>query len=314
MSADATRLVAGNAVAGAAYFSTNSGKSWTKANGPERNWYGLASSADGLRVAAIDFAGQEVVTSTNGGRDWQTNSPVVKASWDSIACSADGLDLIVAAGGVGGSLTGGVYTSRNAGRSWSSNSLPAGAWRAVTSSADGQILLAAIGGLQRGSIYISTNAGDSWALTSAPVTNWQAVAISADGATLAALARVAATPVFTSTNLGLSWRSHILPRALWSDLALSADGAKIFASGDQNIFTLQTTAQPRLNLGMVDGHLSLSWVISSSPVTLQRSSDLSAAQWTDIPVNPITDLTNLRDQVTVPSVQGTAFYRLRATQ
>lgn len=313
ISADGNRVVLGSGGAntlGPAYFSTNGAKSWIKANSPNRNWYALASSGDGIRMAAADATSQVVLTSTNSGKDWQTNSPSVTAHWDTIASSADGRHLIVAAGVI---TNGPVYTSADAGLSWTSNDLPVTYWHSVASSADGQVLLAAVGGPQPGRIYISTNSGGSWAVISAPITNWQSVAISADGSKLAALARQTATPVFTSTNLGATWESAVLPEALWSDVVLSADGSKLFASGDQHIVMLQTPTQPRLGMALESGNVSLSWVIPSTPVVLQQTANLSNPQWVDFPVMPVAVLTNLKYEATVPTTNSSGFYRLRAS-
>lgn len=316
MSAGGTRLMAGQdgSLTGLAYFSTNSGKSWNKSNGPARHWHSLAASGDGLRVAAADPIGQLVLTSTDGGLDWKTNSPPVSAMWSTIASSADGQRLIVGAGGMDRTTNGPVYTSTDAGLSWTSNSLPVSYWRSVASSADGKVLLAAVGGLHAGPIYISTNAGFSWALTGAAFTNWQTIAVSADASKLAAVVRVESHPVFTSTNLGVSWDSYVLPQAQWSDVALSADGARVFASADQSIVTLHTTPAPRLELSFGNGNSLFSWIIPSTPVVLQQSSDLSNQQWTDLSIAPAAVLSNLRYQVTLPAANRSSFYRLKAAQ
>src|SRR5206468_1184580 len=113
--------------AGPAYFSADYGNTWTQSLTPDRVWYGVASSADGLALAGITSS--VVLTSTNGGLNWSTNSPppVLGGSWSTIASSADGQKLIVAATKPGATLSNPspVYTSTNAGLSWTSNSLPA---------------------------------------------------------------------------------------------------------------------------------------------------------------------------------------------
>ena len=314
ISADGSRLVAlaGGTQPGPGFVSTNFGKSWFKSNGPNRNWFALAGSGDGSRLAAGDVVGQTVLTSTNGGLDWQTNSPAVPAPWSTVASSADGQRLVVAAGGAERTFTNGVlYTSADAGLSWSSNNLPVSSWQSVASSADGKTLLAAVGGFVSGPIYVSTNAGASWSLTTAPLTNWQKVALSADGTKLVAMTRVAAPQIMISTNLGASWQSYVLPQAFWSSLALSADGSRLFAAGDQNIVALQMAPTPMLETFPTSGQLSLSWIIPSTPLILQHSADLSTAQWTNVPAAPSTVFTNLRYQVTVPEDAQSGFYRLR---
>ena len=313
MSADGSRLFAGSGVTvpSPAYLSTNSGKSWIKANGPNRNWHAVSSSGDGLLLVAVDPSAQLVLTSTDGGLNWHTNSPQVLATWSTVASSADGRRLIVGAGGVDRTTNGPVYTSSDSGASWVSNNLPVSSWRSVASSASGEILLAAAGGLSAGPVYVSTNAGASWAITSAPVTNWQSVAVSADGSVIAALARFDATPLFISTDLGATWQSYVLPQAIRSDVVISADGARLFVPGDQNIFTLQRRPTPNVKTGLSAQGVVLLWVIPSAPFILQQSADVSTGQWTGFSATPVANPTSLTYQATIPSTGKLRFFRLK---
>jgi sugar lactone lactonase YvrE len=315
MSADGARLIVaagGNSAAqpGPAYFSTNGGNSWTKAATPDRTWYALAASGDGLKVGGVDLFGQRVLTSTNGGLNWATNTPPVSAMWSAIASSADGQRLIVAAGGISGSTNGPLYTSSDSGLSWTSNNLPNQYWRSVASSADGQTLLAAVGGRHAGPIYLSTNAGATWVITSAPSTNWQSVAISADGSKFAAIESLDAKPVYLSTDSGFSWQTLVLPQALWTTIVSSADGARLFAVGDQDIMTLQTTPSPGLETKLVGAELLLSWIIPSAPFQLQHATSFPASQWSGLINAPILVFTNLHYQAAVPATDAVGFYRL----
>lgn len=318
ISADGINVVVGTGgsvnISGPSYVSTNSGKTFIKALTPNRNWASLACSGDGLRVAAVDASAHIVVTSTDRGMTWQTNSPPLFAWWSSIASSADGLKLIVAAGGFNGSTNGPVLTSADAGATWTSNSLPISNWRAVASSSDGHVLAAAQGGLHPGGIYISSDAGKSWTLTAAPFTNWQSIALSADGKKLVALTRVARNQLYTSTNLGGSWQSAVLPQAIWTALAISADGSTIFASGDRNIVRLRTTDSPELTPVFEGGELRLSWVIGGAGYQLQQAPDLSGLHWTNVLPPPTPVLTNLRYQIDLPALGASSFYRLRPAQ
>jgi len=318
MSADGINLVVGTGesgnISGPAYISTNSGKTFIKASSPNRNWVCLACSGDGLRVAAVDASAHVVVTSTDCGMTWKTNSPPLFDWWSSIACSADGIKLIVAAGGFNGSTNGPVLTSADAGATWASSSLPISNWRAVASSSDGRIFAAAQGGQHPGGIYLSSNAGESWTLTAAPFTNWQSIALSADGKRLVALARVGANQLYISTNLGASWQSAVLPQAIWTALAISADGSTIFASGDRNIIRLRTTESPELTPAFEEGNLSLSWIIGAAGYQLQQAPDVSGLHWTNVPVSPKPVLTNLQYRIDLPTAGAASFYRLRPVQ
>lgn len=315
MSADGTHLLVGSGatIASPAYFSTNFGKSWIQSKSPNRHWQALCSSGDGQLVAAVDPVAQSALTSTNGGLIWQTNSPSVPAKWSSIACSADGKQLIIAAGGVDRTTNGPVYTSADFGQSWVSNNLPVSYWRTVGSSASGEVLVAAVGGMVAGPVYISTDRGISWSLTSAPVTNWQSVAVSADGTTIAALARINRSPLFISTDLGATWQSYVLPEAIWSQVVLSADGAKLFACGDQNIFELARTPTPGIKAAFSSQGLALSWVIPSQPFMLQQRADLVNGQWTNVAASPVLNSSNNTYQITIANPEQSMFYRIKET-
>jgi uncharacterized repeat protein (TIGR03803 family) len=119
-SADGSRLVAsagGNNTFGFIFISTNSGAAWklTATNivsGLSAHpWIGVASSADGSRLAAVsDVAGPPgvVISSTNSGDTWTTNA-VPFLDWNAVALSADG-DKLVAS--VGYPSTGPIYISQ----------------------------------------------------------------------------------------------------------------------------------------------------------------------------------------------------------
>ncbi|MCS7337845.1 MAG: hypothetical protein NZ739_06355 [Verrucomicrobiae bacterium] len=96
-------------------------------------------------------------------------------------------------------------------------------WRAVASSADGRVLVAAVNG---GQIYISTNYGVSWGAYGVS-RNWQAVAISANGRKLVAVANN--SPIYTSSDGGVSWVTRENSRT-WSSVASSHDGVIVVAS------------------------------------------------------------------------------------
>ena len=53
---------------GQIYTSTDSGVNWT-ARESNRNWYSVASSADGTRLVAVVNGGQ-IYTSTDSGMNW----------------------------------------------------------------------------------------------------------------------------------------------------------------------------------------------------------------------------------------------------
>jgi hypothetical protein len=83
-----------------------------------------------------------IYTSTNAGGNWtkQTKAPV--KDWFSVSSSADGKKLAALAFGSSASLTNAIYTSLDAGVTWTVNYAPATAWEWVASSADGNKLVA----------------------------------------------------------------------------------------------------------------------------------------------------------------------------
>ena len=53
----------------------------------------------------------------------------------------------------------------------------------------------------------------------------------------------------------------------------------------------------------------ISWLIPSQDFTLQQSPDLLS--WTDVTNPPVLNLTNLQNQVTLPPLDGSSFFRLK---
>jgi hypothetical protein len=160
---------------GGIYASASYGQSgtWT-AQATIRNWYSVASSADGSHLAAVVKGGSIY---TNSGTSWVATS-ATSQNWVSVASSADGSKLAAV------TLVGGIYTSGNSGSTWiQQTNAPNANWLSIASSADGGKLAAAIFG---GSIYFSSNFGVTWTQqTNAPTANWQSIASSSDGTKLA---------------------------------------------------------------------------------------------------------------------------------
>jgi len=95
------------------YTSTNSGNTWISNTVPLYakvlwKWDGIASSADGTRLAAVSQGAGVILTSTNSGATWSSNSVPVQLNWFNIVSSADGTKL--AALSVTNSFNGGIWT------------------------------------------------------------------------------------------------------------------------------------------------------------------------------------------------------------
>ncbi|MDR3458192.1 MAG: hypothetical protein P4N60_12150 [Verrucomicrobiae bacterium] len=153
--------------------------------------------------------------------------------WASVACSADGVKIVVAAGGQ--SSLGAIYTSTNSGQNWLLSSASSNNWISVASSADGSRFLAAA---YNGGLYTSTNFGATWQTN--PVANhiWQTVASSADGSRL--FATYYNSLVFISTNGGAGWFSNSTALPDVRTITASAAGNKVFA-GNNTGHTLAST-------------------------------------------------------------------------
>jgi hypothetical protein len=154
--------------------------SWT-ARASNRSWQGIASSADGLRLAAVEEDAQ-IYTSTNGGVSWSVDDQI----WNSIASSADGLRLAATDGD-----NGFIYISTDGGVNWTARESNRN-WGSIASSADGMRLAAAVWG---GQIYTSTDGGVNWTARESN-RNWLRIVSSADGMRLAAV--VAGGQIYTN--------------------------------------------------------------------------------------------------------------------
>ena len=212
----------------------------------------------------------------------------------------------MAVGGAYNGVAGGVYTTTNAGDSWTPNNVssnvPSDFLLSVACSADGATLVAAVDG---GGIYISTNCGAVWTQTSAPAEAWKHVACSADGTKLAA-----GGPVWFagSRDSGASWDGGFDDDC--NSIAMSADGNELIV-GNAFVPTVSVSrlqGSPFLNITTAAEKALVSWIVPSSPFALQQTSDLSSSKWTDVPMEPT--LTNYLYQVIVPPSAGNAFFRL----
>src|SRR5262249_48335539 len=116
--------------------STNSGTNWFLAtNSPLSAWCGVASSADGSKLAAVQVYGR-IFVSSDSGTTWTATGPT--NYWSGVAMSSDGSRLAAAVGNVFGPFqSGGIFISTNSGTSWVQTSAPIRHWISIASSADG---------------------------------------------------------------------------------------------------------------------------------------------------------------------------------
>jgi hypothetical protein len=181
----------------------------------DRNWRAVASSADGTKLVAVVGGGQ-IYTSTDSGVNWTPRG--ITTNWFGVAASSDGTKLVATVDG------GQIYTSTDSGVNWTPRDSKR-EWRGVASSADGTKLIAVVGQFSAGWAYTSTDSGLSWTPRAQLGDNWR-VASSADGNKLVVVGISSQT--FTSTDSGVTWtpRGHIGSQGI----ASSADGSKLVAS------------------------------------------------------------------------------------
>jgi len=90
-SADGTKLFAAAHNSSGVLLSIDSGTNWTPhLTDRSRNWNSSASSADGLRLVALDYGGQ-IWTSVDAGTNWLSHES--NRSWYTVASSSDGTKL-----------------------------------------------------------------------------------------------------------------------------------------------------------------------------------------------------------------------------
>lgn len=144
------------------------------ARGPRKEWYSVASSADGTKLIAGAYMGP-LYTSTDAGLTWTPRLTEVNRDWSAVASSAGGTTLIA------GTYWGELFTSTDSGLTWTPRESER-RWLSVASSADGTKLAA---GVLDGQLYISTDSGVTWT-PRASQRWWASIASSTDGTKLAA--------------------------------------------------------------------------------------------------------------------------------
>ena len=171
----------GNAVTNGQWIEYRVEVTWT-ARESTRNWWSVASSADGTKlVAAVDHG--QLYVSADSGATWTPRE--TNRNWSSVASSADGTKLVA------GVYEGQLYVSTDSGATWTARESNR-RWYSVASSADGTKLVAAV---QNGQLYVSADSGATWTARES-TRGWRSVASSSDGTKL--IAAVSGGYLFTS--------------------------------------------------------------------------------------------------------------------
>jgi hypothetical protein len=162
-----------------------------------------------------------------------------------------------------------------------------------------------------GPVYASANSGGNWYACSVPgvTTNLFAVTSSA-GAEKWVTCAYDGGGVYTSTNHGSTWTTGNAPNTNWIGVTIAADGnrmAGVVLYG--GIYSAYADPLPKLNLSRAGTNLTTSWIVPSTNLILQQSSDLTT--WSTITNAPVLSLTNLQNQVTLPLSSSNLFCRLK---
>lgn len=201
-------------------FSGYGNNTWYQSSASALDWYDMASSADGTKMAAAVWQGTSdgIYLSANSGSSW-TLSGAGSKQFHGVAMSANGTML------VGVVTNGDIYLSTDSGSTWATSaSAPSAGWYCVASSASGNNLVAAVYG---GKIYTYVSGGSWTASATQPTSgNWTSVASSANGTNL--VATDSGTGIYTSSNAGGSWNEFASAKN-WVSVASSADGTKLVA-------------------------------------------------------------------------------------
>jgi hypothetical protein len=298
------------AAASFSYLSTNSGATWRLAVDGNR----AACSADGQCLFSLLSIGN-VYISTNKGDNWVLPTPLPSQSpgpgWSGIACSGNASRIVVISG------SGALYASSDLARTWTSNSVPDTLWSSLACSADGTkwAVAAGMANGRPGPIYFSTDGATNWNPAVAPITNWAGLCSSADGRTMFASTASdgqlnGANAIYRSTDFGASWTRLSAPTPWWRGIATSANTGKLVVAAIGPIYTAQFSQTPMLNILSTTGTVSLSWVIPSTHLVLQQTSDLPSGNWTGVGIAPSFDPTTLRQSVNLPASASNRFYRM----
>lgn len=251
-----------------------SAQTWTQGS-VTYPWTRAASSADGTKVVAV-LSNSFVLLSINGGVNWTSASghPPQDYYLTSIACSADGTNLIVAGGNQLMAPVQPICTSTNFGASWVTNNAPRAYWTSVASSSSGSVLAAASTAV---GVYVSTNAGSSWNQASLPTTMyWASVSCSADGMLLAVVSTNGL--ICVSTNDGTTWVTNnapnLQPKGLVQKTGSIVNPKTSSSSINTNWQAVACSAdKTRLVAAVYGGPICIStdsgatWTVSSAPNT-----------------------------------------------
>ena len=226
-----------------------------------RLWNGIASSSDGMYIAATNYGGY-IYTSSDSGVNWKARMTDANRNWNSIASSSDGTKLIAIIYG------GYIYTSTDYGVSWKPNLTDTPRlWAGVASSSYGNKLVANV---YDGYMYTSTDGGISWNSRLTDTTrSWNGVASSSNGNIIVAVLSTSGYNIsnygfYISRDSGVNWIPVILDftSKKWC-VALSTDGTKIVLGSWPGFIYTSTDTGANWTARMTDVNRNWSCITSS---------------------------------------------------
>jgi photosystem II stability/assembly factor-like uncharacterized protein len=154
----------------------------------------MSSDGNNMAVSAGTSSNGYIYTSSDGGVSWTQRTSASARKWVDLACSSNGTNLAAVVSNVD------VFISNNAGANWTQLNFNR-TWKAISSSSDGNILLAAA----TQGLFVSENRGVNWTLAAGTNTEpWSKVAIAAaDPQFMVAISNPGF--VWTSGNGGATW-------------------------------------------------------------------------------------------------------------
>lgn len=208
----------------------------------EREFGGIAISDDGSRLLVSEPCSERntegscvtfgyLYTSSDFGLTWLKQENAGMGFWKGVASSSDGKILHAVS-----YIEGKIYRSEDYGLTWNKINCCHGAWWTISTSADGQKIIAAEYVFPQGRISTSQDGGNNWIdRLSAGNRSWVKVTSSDDGSKLAAID--VGGYIYTSDDSGASWRpNNSAGQKTWWSVDMSSDGKVIAAvAEDSNI-------------------------------------------------------------------------------
>jgi hypothetical protein len=271
---------------------------WKDTGEGPKEWGGgaihaIASNDVGDRLVALanNVSGPsigKIIRSSDYGVTWLPySSPLSDEGWRAIASDSTGKNLVSVTRGSNAvpPNDGRIWLSTDYGDTWNGVAdalAPHGTgalWRAVASSANGNILSA---GLEGGPIWISANAGLNWALaTTHPTNGLKCLTSNALGDKMAATVNLTAAPpnfggdIWLSADYGDTWNKQPQPPPpsgdqMWWGIASDALGSTLVAASIGNLTS------------PLGGNI---WLSTDYGQTWTKQTGPSLANWEDVAVN-----------------------------